>query len=335
MAKTFQQRIDSATSGAVRDTETPGLYVRVGVRSRTWNYFRFGKPRRSLGRYPDVSIAEARQLVREVEGRPRTEWSVKHVLERLEARARAKGNRRPTYIRTNLLRYTPTWIELTLGDVTRHMVNAEHEKISAPVAGHFWVRSLRTLFQFAINQLDYPGRNVAAGIDTTPSKPRSRVLSTTELEEFLQRALSQEGTYWHSYFFVLAHTGARKSNLAQMKWADVDLDAGKWVIPAGEFKTKVAHTVYLSPLVVQCLRGRQLDGHNRVWPGMKNPYHVFARLRQGSYTLHDFRRSFGSRLANNGVPVQVVAKLLGHSTIATTMKHYINVSDDAARAALL
>jgi hypothetical protein len=59
MAKTFQQRIDSATSGAVRDTETPGLYVRVGVRSRTWNYFRFGKPRRSLGRYPDVSIAEA------------------------------------------------------------------------------------------------------------------------------------------------------------------------------------------------------------------------------------------------------------------------------------
>ena len=47
---------------------------------------------------------------------------------------------------------------------------------SLPVAGHCWVKALKTVYSFASDQLDYEGRNPAKGIDTTPSRPRQRVL---------------------------------------------------------------------------------------------------------------------------------------------------------------
>jgi integrase len=50
--------------------------------------------------------------------------------------------------------------------------------------------------------------------------------------------------------------------------------------------------------------------------------------------MHDFRRTLGSRLANNGVNLQTVAAVLGHKTVATTMRHYSVVSEAAIRTAL-
>jgi len=44
-------------------------------------------------------------------------------------------------------------------------------------------------------------------------------------------------------------------------------------------------------------------------------------------SVHCLRKSYGTNLANLGTPVHTLKELMGHSSIATTMKFYISVSD--------
>src|SRR5690606_34040074 len=54
---------------------------------------------------------------------------------------------------------------------------------------------------------------------------------------------------------VLA-TGCRANEAAGLTWAELDLDAGEWVLPASRSKNKRAHLVPLLPEVVTMLRER-------------------------------------------------------------------------------
>jgi site-specific recombinase XerD len=50
-------------------------------------------------------------------------------------------------------------------------------------------------------------------------------------------------------------------------------------------------------------------------------------------TWHTFRHTFASRLTGSGVDLVTVKELLGHSTIATTMR-YAHSNDEAKRRAV-
>ena len=53
------------------------------------------------------------------------------------------------------------------------------------------------------------------------------------------------------------------------------------------------------------------------------------------YCLYAFRHSFGTRMMNKTKDIHLVSKLLGHSDISITAKHYINRSDSEIREKLL
>ena len=40
-------------------------------------------------------------------------------------------------------------------------------------------------------------------------------------------------------------------------------------------------------------------------------------------TVHVFRKTFATRLADNGCPLEIIQELLGHSSAAVTSKHYV------------
>ena len=47
-----------------------------------------------------------------------------------------------------------------------------------------------------------------------------------------------------------------------------------------------------------------------------------------SYSCHDLRRYYATSLAKKGVPVPLIAKVLGHESIATTQRYlFINYAD--------
>ncbi len=66
---------------------------------------------------------------------------------------------------------------------------------------------------------------------------------------------------------------------------------------------------------------------------------VQRTLRKGGveltapFTLNTFRKSFAQNHADVGTPPRTLAKLLGHSTVQTTMDFYARVTDANERAA--
>lgn len=57
------------------------------------------------------------------------------------------------------------------------------------------------------------------------------------------------------------------------------------------------------------------------------------RAKVKSISLHDVRDTHASLLAKNGVPLEVVSKRLGHSSIGVTAERYLHVDSDRDAAA--
>ena len=65
--------------------------------------------------------------------------------------------------------------------------------------------------------------------------------------------------------------------------------------------------------------------------GKKN--RVQRALNPNLYSLHSFRHTFVSFCANAGVPLDVVASIVGHGSVAMT-RHYAHISDSAKDKAI-
>lgn len=61
---------------------------------------------------------------------------------------------------------------------------------------------------------------------------------------------------------------------------------------------------------------------------------VYKKIGVRPLGFHVYRHTFGSHLANTGTPIQTVCALMGHESIATTAKYYINVSTEVKRVAI-
>ncbi|MEV6274454.1 tyrosine-type recombinase/integrase [Nocardia sp. NPDC051832] len=53
-----------------------------------------------------------------------------------------------------------------------------------------------------------------------------------------------------------------------------------------------------------------------------------ARYEHGGLTFHDLRHSYGTWLADDGIPPHRLAKIMGHENVTTTMQLYVHRTDD-------
>lgn len=51
-------------------------------------------------------------------------------------------------------------------------------------------------------------------------------------------------------------------------------------------------------------------------------------------SIHVFRHTFGTKLAESGVPIQDVSKMMGHDSVTVTAKYYVITGEEQKRAAL-
>lgn len=199
----------------------------------------------------------------------------------------------------------------------------------------------------------------------TANKPRDRVLSLSELCRVWQAlAQSSDTTQFNkqisamsvvttSAIKLLILTGARRGEIAAMRWDELNLNAGIWLLPSERTKNRQAHTIYLSNLAVEIIKsllpisgnsqfvfdtGHYRDGghiHADTLTG------VIARLRgtvTGSkkkitdsaplvdikpFSIHDLRRSaataWGEYLKTEPY---VIEKMLNHQTLNKSVATY-------------
>jgi integrase len=249
-----------------------------------------GKPqpvRVVLGRYPEISLAQARKLATEALG---DLVSGVHPKERAReqrlAEARRQMNtfgalaeqflRRPAAAKqrttgeigkTIARHLLPRWgesvaVEIRRGDVIAML--EEIDKKSGPYAASKAFALASEIFRFGITRelggLEHnPCQLLKPGDFVGEMAPRQRVLTEAEIALVWRATQGEirngvESTYPAGPFVrLLLLTAVRRNEAAAMTWSEIDLDHALWVIPGSRTKTGTIHEVPLSSMAVDLL----------------------------------------------------------------------------------
>jgi len=178
--------------------------------------------------------------------------------------------------------------------------------------------------------------NPCNGIKSTQSNSKTRYLDKVEIKRLFDALNSDEYKNHQTTYFVklLFFTGARKSELINAKWEDIDFNNKMWNKPQKSSKTKLAPPVPLSDDAIVVLNEmskqssigylfKSKDDNSKPMSNCKKSYaSILQKADIKDCSFHDLRRTFGSQLLLAGVDIYTVSKLLGHNSVATTEKHY-------------
>ena len=138
-------------------------------------------------------------------------------------------------------------------------------------------------------------------------------------------------------------TGRRAGDLKSMRWVDVDLESGTWIIP--DTKADESQEVALSDPAIEILATRKKSISSQwVFPSRSNSGHIeeykkaWQKIRADAgldgLRLHDLRRSLSSIAQENRIAASVAGAQLGHKDPSTTMKYYTDIALYAQREAV-
>ena len=121
---------------------------------------------------------------------------------------------------------------------------------------------------------------------------------------------------------ILLSSGLRVSELCNLKLEDIDFNGLTIYVKNG--KGGKDRTTYFTPVARKYLK-KYLSENNKYLPnGMRVITKEMSKRCQIHIHPHRFRRTLATDLAEKGMPIQEIQKLLGHTSIETTRK-YIEV----------
>ena len=284
----------------------------------------------AMGEDPAAAKRKARETAKAV-ARRETDLAENVVALFIERHAKAKTRDWRETKRLLEKNVVSAWKGRKLGDIGRADVHSLLEKIldrGAPVGANRTFTQLRRMCRFAVER-GIIDRNPCEGL-SPPSveKPRDRVLSDNELA-LLWKAAERLAYPFGPIVQLLILTGQRKSEIAEGRWSEIDLDAALWSLPASRVKNKRPHTVPLSVQATAILTTLpRFDGTDLVFTVTgKTPSSGFSRAKASldrtitklngrepiaPWTYHDIRRSVASGLARIGVDLIVIERTLNH-----------------------
>jgi len=296
----------------------------------------------ALGTYPAVSLAEARRRAGEIVAAAKRGVDLVAVEERAtdaqraaEAKARPLSEVAEAYL--NSIKHLRSWRSIesrtrchiipklgsrTIGTVTRANVVDFLDSLAKRGLRHQVNRcreTLRAIFAYAIER-ELVTVNPILGVSKRRLEiPRDRTLTDEELMA-LWRAIDKLPELPRAYFRVTLLTGARRNEVREMAWSELDLDAGLWRLPAERNKSACPFEIPLSAPVVETLRLLPRIGPIVFALDGKRPmtlHQLIERVRQDAglpdVRLHDLRRTLRTNLAELCVSFEVAERVLNHA----------------------
>jgi integrase len=310
------------------DTQVSGLALRVSEGRKSWTFhYTLDKRRRlTFGAYPAISLSSARTRADEAkaaiaEGRDpslaATE-TLQHVCEVYMAREGAKL--RTAEWRKRLLdrHVYPTLGPRPIAEIKRSEIVRLLDGIeegSGPAMATKTLALVRKVMNWHASRSDDFLSPVVRGMARTQGPARDRVLTDDELRAIWKAEVGLFGDYVR--FLLL--TAARRNEVAQMTWAEVD--GRDWTLPAARNKTKVDLVRPLSRAAQAILATLPKVGEF-VWSpnGGSRALTSFSDYKETfdktsgvkAYRLHDLRRTARSLMSRAGVPTDHAERCLGH-----------------------
>lgn len=160
---------------------------------------------------------------------------------------------------------------------------------------------------------------------------------TTEEFERIKTAKMPTGAVAEArdLFVFQCLTGLAYSDLMEFDFSKVHLDGAFKVYSATRMKTGVEFTFVLVPEAVEILEryGHRLPTISNQKYNIKLKIVADAAGVDTELTSHVGRRTAGYIWLNGGIPIEVVAKCLGHTSVRTTEKAYARILDKTIIAA--
>ena len=353
------------TDTLIRKTKAPvkpkkladerGLYLLLTPSGGKWWRFKYriaGKEKLlSLGTYPDVSLAKARDARDEARRQlaDGTDPSAARQRDKRE-KAESAANDFETVAREWLENVKPRWAAVyhddtlkrfeafifpgigrkPIADVTAPELLALLRKVEARgtvETAHKVGRACGQVFRYGIASgrcERNPAADLRGALKARPKPKHMAALPASELPAFLRKIDEYDGDLQTKLAMrLLALTFVRTNELRSATWAEIDLDKAEWIIPAERMKTKAPHHVPLSQQAVDAFR--QLRESNNKWswvfpgraptkPMSKNTV-LFALYRMGYHTRmtgHGFRALASTALNEIGYRPDVIERQLAH-----------------------
>ncbi|RIX47585.1 MAG: DUF4102 domain-containing protein [Rhodocyclales bacterium GT-UBC] len=228
-------------------------------------------------------------------------------------------------------------------------------------------RMLRACLNWCAERQDYQGlisADAHANRDVRDllQKPKAKklVLQREQLQLWFESVRSIGNPFSAAYLQGLLITGARRNELGELKWDDVDFQwnslsikdkvAGRRIIPLTPFLAGLLRDlkrINETPPNVRKLN--ELQSAGKPWQPsqwvfksetsasgrLADPLRPLQKAMQASglpiFSPHDLRRSFATLSEWSEVPAGVVAQIMGHSASAIAEKHYIERPLDLLR----
>ena len=345
----------------LHDAKEAGLVLMVTAAGRkTFQLYKKhqGRPVRvTLGTWPEITVEQARKKARDAKAdldaginpndalrQERQEMTFVDLFNQYMERHAKPRKRTWKEDQNQFDRYLGSLANKKLSTITRKDVAALHGKIgkTAPTAANRLLALLSSVFGRAIEFGLWEGGNPCIGVRRFPEQSRDRFLSADELRRFFEAMDQEPDSTTRDFFIVALLTGARRANVLEMKWADLDLDAATWRI--GRTKNGTPQTVALVEPVVELLRERKRQATSVfVFPGkgatghLVEPKRGWTRICKAAgiegTRIHDLRRTMGSWQAKTGASLPVIGKSLNHKS-QTTTAIYARLDLDPVRSAM-
>jgi len=364
------------TRREIPDGRVGGLYFLIQPNGkRSWAMrFRFaGRSRKfTLGQYPAIDLKAARELARQAKGKiesgadPGVEKKaekakafvpandlVEDVIARFIAQYAKRKLKASTAAEAERLlnkEIVPVWRGRRLSEIKRPDIHNLLDGIidRAPVTANRTLSWLKRVCSWAIER-GLIEANPCGGIKPPAAETsRERILSDDELAAIWQ-ASEGLGAPYRAFVRLLILTGQRRSEIAEMRWKEIDLENRAWTLPAARAKNGRAHQIPMPDQAIEILRilPRIAGSEFAFTVSGKQPITAFDKTKKrldallpppapAPWTFHDFRRTAASGMARLGVNLPVIEKLLNHVSgsfagiVGVYQRH--SFADEKARA---
>ncbi len=176
---------------------------------------------------------------------------------------------------------------------------------------------------------------------------REKVVSRAEELAYFAVAVGSR-SMCHDVAKLILLTGMRVGEVYQLEWQDVDLGAGR--LRVRRSKSRAGRRTLRLVAEARSILARRHDdsascssGRGFVFESPKKHGEPVTRLTVShkklckqagvDFWLEDLRTTFGTRMAQAGCPPHDLMKIMAHSSLTVTMRHYVHSQpDDVKRA---
>ena len=346
-------------------SDVPGLRVVVSRKSKTFMFrgvFNGKKISTTLGKYPEMSLDQAINIVlafqnklkmginpideiKKIENIPTLAhffYKVYLPLAKLNKKSwkddvsRFKNHIEPTLGNIQLNQITSAMLsDLMLEIKTEDRANATVNRSRALLSSMFNVAFEREIIEQS------PMTRVKKLVEQNQIE---RYLSDDELKRLMNVLANHHAHDIDNQIIVgivemLLLTGARKGEVLNLKWSDLDENNHLWKL--NENKSGKPRIIQLNSQAQQIIR-RMSRKYLYVFANPKTglPFNdirkTFQKILEAAqienFRIHDLRHNFASMAVNNGCDIYVVQHLLGHASPTTTQR-YAHLRQDTLRNA--